>query len=232
MTHTGPTPTRRRLMSALRVTTLISFGLLAIWIGTRPQRAQAQRATNMAGHASFGADGSLHLPLGYRQWQHVGTRIKPDGKSVLDGSDISTPQVMDAYVEPAAFDQFKKTGVWREGARIVKEISLVKTGARCNSVTFVCATSFGAGIFEASYAGIGMMLRTQSASPMCRDIGAILASYAVRMAIRRRPRCDRMSNAPLVTKSWQPRATTCFPIHTSVCFPAIDRALVAWRNQG
>lgn len=165
MTHTGPTPTRRRLMSALRVIILISFGLLAIWIGTRPQRAQAQRATNMAGHASFGADGSLHLPLGYRQWQHVGTRIKPDGKSVLDGSDISTPQVMDAYVEPAAFEQFKKTGTWRDGTRIVKEISLVKTGARCNSVTFVCATSFGTGIFEASYAGIGMMVKDTKRFP-------------------------------------------------------------------
>jgi hypothetical protein len=109
--------------------------------------------------AVFDKDGSLHLPDGYRQWEHVGTRIKPDGRSVLDGSQITTPQVMDTYVAPAAFDFFKRNGAWPDGTQIVKEISIIKTGKDCDTNTFVCSTSFGSGIFQASYIGMGMMVK-------------------------------------------------------------------------
>ena len=115
--------------------------------------------------AVFEKDGSLHLPDSYRQWEHVGTRIKPDGRSVLDGSQITTPQVMDTYVAPAAFDSFKKTGTWPEGTQIVKEISLIKIGKDCDKKTFVCSTSFGSGIFQASYIGMGMMVNERKRFP-------------------------------------------------------------------
>jgi hypothetical protein len=115
--------------------------------------------------AVFEKDGSLHLPDSYRQWEHVGTRIKPDGRSVLDGSQITTPQVMDTYVAPAASGSFKKTGTWPEGTQIVKEISLIKTGKDCDKNTFVCSTSFGSGIFQASYIGMGMMVKDSKRFP-------------------------------------------------------------------
>jgi hypothetical protein len=115
--------------------------------------------------AAFEKDGSLHLPDSYRQWEHVGTRIKPDGRSVLDGSQITTPQVMDTYVASAAFDSFKKTGTWPDGTQIVKEISLIKTGKDCDKNTFVCSTSFGSGIFQAGYIGMGMMVKDSKRFP-------------------------------------------------------------------
>ncbi|MBB5066236.1 cytochrome P460 family protein [Granulicella mallensis] len=115
--------------------------------------------------AVFEEDGSLRLPAGYRQWEHVGTRIKPDGRSVLDGSQITTPQVMDTYIAPAAFEFFKKNGIWPDGTQIVKEISLIKTGKDCDKNTFVCSTSFGSGIFQASYIGMGMMVKDSKHFP-------------------------------------------------------------------
>ncbi|MBB5327924.1 cytochrome P460 family protein [Tunturiibacter gelidoferens] len=115
--------------------------------------------------AVFEGDGSLHLPDGYRHWEHVGTRIKPDGRSVLDGSEITTPQVMDTYIVPAAFDFFRKNGIWPDGTQIVKEISLIKTGKDCDKNTFVCSTSFGSGIFQASYIGMGVMVKDSKRFP-------------------------------------------------------------------
>ena len=35
--------------------------------------------------AKFNADGSVNLPAGYRNWTHVGTRIKAIGINILDG---------------------------------------------------------------------------------------------------------------------------------------------------
>jgi cytochrome P460 len=115
--------------------------------------------------AVFEEDGSLRLPAGYRQWEHVGTRIKPDGRSVLDGSQITTPQVMDTYIAPAAFNFFKKNGIWPDGTQIVKEISLIKTGKDCDKSTFVCSTAFGSGIFQAGYIGMGMMVKDSKRFP-------------------------------------------------------------------
>ena len=147
-----------------------SAALLVIMVTTggwarKQEPVSQQDSASRIRPAAFEKDGSLHLPDSYRQWEHVGTRIKPDGRSVLDGSQITTPQVMDTYVAPAASDSFKKTGTWPEGTQIVKEISLIKTGKDCDKNTFVCSTSFGSGIFQASYIGMGMMVKDSKRFP-------------------------------------------------------------------
>jgi Cytochrome P460 len=139
--------------------------VLLVMMVTSGGWAGKQELTSRVRLAVFERDGSLHLPDGYRQWEHVGTRIKPDGRSVLDGSQITTPQVMDTYIAPAAFEFFKKNGTWPDGTQIVKEISLIKTGKDCDKNTFVCSTSFGSGIFQASYIGMGMMVKDSKRFP-------------------------------------------------------------------
>jgi hypothetical protein len=115
--------------------------------------------------AVFNADGSLPLPTGYRRWQHVGVRVKTGGNSVLDGSTIVVPQVMNVYVEPKAFEVYRHTGKWPEGTRIVKEFSTIKTGRDCDTTTFSCATPYGLGIFEAGYIGMGVMVKDSRRFP-------------------------------------------------------------------
>jgi hypothetical protein len=129
-----------------------------------PQSAPAvsEAVTN---RAAFDEGSSVRLPVGYRKWEHIGTRIKADGFSVLDGSKISTPQVMDAYVEPSAYEAFRKAGKWPDGTQIVKEYSLIKTGPDCSTTSFVCSTIFGRGVFEDHYAGLGMMIKDRVRFP-------------------------------------------------------------------
>jgi Cytochrome P460 len=138
--------------------------LFAFW-SSGHSNAQPQTKEPSTSNASFAADGELHLPSSFRRWEHVGSRVKTSGKSVLDGAVILRPQVMDTYVEPSAFVQYKKTGVWPDGTQIVKEISIIKIGDDCDKVTFACSTPAGAGIFEDSFVGIGMMVKDSKRFP-------------------------------------------------------------------
>ena len=99
------------------------------WVGSRRLRLSQSRPLRFGWRLSTRM-GSLHIPESYRRWEHVGTRIKPDGRSVLDGSQITTPEVMDTYVLPGAFDLFKKQGTWPDGTQIVKEISIIRDWGR------------------------------------------------------------------------------------------------------
>ncbi|MEZ5523391.1 MAG: cytochrome P460 family protein [Pseudomonadales bacterium] len=108
---------------------------------------------------SFNADNTVNLPTGYRQWVHVGTRINTQGNNIIDSKPIAQPEILNAYVEPSAFEHFKKTGQWADGSQIVKEFSKVKTGEDCNPANFTCKTKIGTAIFQANYTGLGMMIK-------------------------------------------------------------------------
>jgi hypothetical protein len=140
------------------------IALFAFW-SVGHLSALSPATTQPAAKPSFAANGGLQLPDGFRRWEHVGSRVKTSGNSVLDGAVILRPQVMDTYVEPSAFIRYKQTGVWPDGTQIVKEISIIKMGDDCDKVTFACTTPAGAGIFEDSFIGIGMMIKDNKRFP-------------------------------------------------------------------
>ena len=115
--------------------------------------------------AKFNADGSVNLPAGYRNWTHVGTRIKAIGINILDGLPTKGPELLNAYVEPSAMAAFEKTGTWPDGAQIVKEFSALKVDDGCDPTTAYCKGRFGEGVFEAGYVGLGMMVKDASRFP-------------------------------------------------------------------
>ncbi len=143
---------------------LLSVAYVSIITGAVAESLVAPPARVTPG-VIFATDGSVRLPSNYRRWQHVGTRVKTSGNSVLDGSKIGVPQVMNAFVEPNAFDEFRRTGQWPEGTQIVKEFSTLKTGTDCNPASFICSTPFGFGLFESSYDGLGMMVKDSTRFP-------------------------------------------------------------------
>ena len=149
---------------AMAIASISLIALLAFWNAGHSSALPPAPAPSTA-KASFAADGNLHLPGGFRRWEHVGSRVKTSGKSVLDGAVILRPQVMDTYIEPSAFVRYKKTGVWPDGTQIVKEISIIKVGDDCDKVTFACSTPAGAGIFQDSFIGIGMMVKDRKRFP-------------------------------------------------------------------
>jgi hypothetical protein len=115
--------------------------------------------------ATFNPDGSVNLPAGYRNWTHVGTRIKAIGINILDGLPTKGPELLNAYVEPSAMAAFEATGRWPDGAQIVKEFSALKTDDGCDPVTAYCKGRFGEGVFETGYIGLGMMVKDSARFP-------------------------------------------------------------------
>jgi hypothetical protein len=125
----------------------------------------AQDSASTVARAHFNADGTVQLPVGYRQWYHVGTRFKPVGISILDGMETKTPEVLNAYVEPRAMAAYQATGAWPDGTQMVKEFSAVKVGEGCDAKTSLCSTQLGVGIFETGYIGLGMMVKDEKRFP-------------------------------------------------------------------
>jgi hypothetical protein len=83
--------------------------------------------------------------------------------------------MMDTYVEPSAFAEYKKTGKWPDGTQIVKELSLIKIGDDYDKVTFACSTPAGAGIFEDHFIGVDMMAKDSKRFPAAPATGVTFA---------------------------------------------------------
>jgi len=125
------------MLTALVMATALSSFVLRGW--TDSAHSQGAEATDIV-RANFMPDGGVELPVGYRGWTHVGTRLKPDGLSILDGQPLKIPEIMNAYVEPSAMAYFERTGTWPDGSQIVKEMSAIQTGEGCDPVTHICKT--------------------------------------------------------------------------------------------
>lgn len=89
----------------------------------------------------FTADGQLKQPVGYRQWQYLGTPITPNE---LNGGEAPFPDFHIVYLDPESFAHYQKTGTFRDGAVIVKE--LVAVGSK--------EASSGKGYFMGNYIGL------------------------------------------------------------------------------
>ncbi|MDG3006490.1 cytochrome P460 family protein [Paludisphaera mucosa] len=89
----------------------------------------------------FAQDGKLRKPEGYRRWVYVGTPLTPNE---LNGGEAPFPDFHAVYIDPESFAHFEKTGEFRDGAVMIKE--LVAVGAKE-------ATS-GSGYFMGDFIGL------------------------------------------------------------------------------
>ena len=70
----------------------------------------------------FTPDGKLKQPVGYRQWIYVGASVTPND---LNGGKALFPEFHAIYIDPESFADYKKTGKFRDGTVLVKELSSV-----------------------------------------------------------------------------------------------------------
>jgi hypothetical protein len=70
----------------------------------------------------FTPDGKLKQPVGYRKWIYVGTPLTPND---LNGGEASFPEFHAVYIDPESFARYEKTGTFRDGTVVVKELSRV-----------------------------------------------------------------------------------------------------------
>ncbi|MES9823360.1 MAG: cytochrome P460 family protein [Candidatus Thiodiazotropha endolucinida] len=70
-------------------------------------------------------DGTLKQPRNYREWIYVGTPVTPND---MNDGKAPFPEFHAVYIDPKSFDHWKKTGKFRDGTILVKE--LVSVGSK------------------------------------------------------------------------------------------------------
>src|SRR5262245_49881671 len=125
-----------QLVSIACTAVLVSIAGLFYWLTVAAAAPVEQKA-----RVEFTADGKLKRPEGYRQWVYVGTPLTPNE---LNGGEAAFPEFHAVYVDPESFDHFEKTGQFRDGTVIVKELVLV--GAK--------EASSGKGYFMGDFTGL------------------------------------------------------------------------------
>ena len=67
----------------------------------------------------FDAENKLYRPDNWRQWVFIGAQVTPND---MNGGQAYLPEFHYVYIDPVSFEQWKKTGAFRNGATFVKEL--------------------------------------------------------------------------------------------------------------
>lgn len=111
-------------------------------------RLQAQDKSAIASKTlvEFTADGKVKKPVGYRKWIYIGTPVTPND---MNNGEASFPEFHNVYIDPDSFAYFEKTGEYRDGTVLVKE--LVSVGTK--------KASSGNGYFEGEFTGLELSIK-------------------------------------------------------------------------
>ncbi|MGF1767042.1 cytochrome P460 family protein [Enterovibrio makurazakiensis] len=97
-------------------------------------------------------DGELQRPTGYREWVYVGTPVTPND---MNNGKAAFPEHHNVYIDPTSWSHWKKTGEFRDGTIIIKE--LVAVGSK--------AAVSGAGYFQGDFIGLEATIKSTSINP-------------------------------------------------------------------
>ncbi len=96
--------------------------------------------------------GSLERPTGYREWVYVGTPVTPNE---LNNGKAAFPEFHNVYIDPASWAEWKKTGTFRDGTILVKELVAVGTTAAVS----------GRGYFQGDFIGLEATIKSKQHFP-------------------------------------------------------------------
>ena len=91
----------------------VMAGGISFAADTLPKKAQAK----------FKSSGEVQAPVNYREWVFVGSPLTPNA---LNGGAAPFPEYHNVYVEPKAYEYYKKHGEWAEGTQIAKELVTIR----------------------------------------------------------------------------------------------------------
>lgn len=103
-------------------------------------------------YARFNNNGELIRPSGYREWVYIGTPLTPND---MNNGKAAFPEFHNVYIDPVSWAHWKKTGVFRDGSLIVKE--LVSVGTK--------SSSSGKGYFMGEYIGLEAVVKDTKRFP-------------------------------------------------------------------
>src|ERR1700747_412848 len=103
--------------AVVAVIAALSYALTGVAV---PRAAAEDKAK--AAPVEFTADGKLKQPVGYRKWVYVGEVITPND---MNDGEASFPEFHAVYMDPESFAHYEKTGKFRDGTVLIKELSSV-----------------------------------------------------------------------------------------------------------
>ena len=115
---------------------IVFFIALIVVVLTRPTSAEKDHK-----YYKFNDKGELLQPEGYREWIFVGTPVTPND---MNNGKAPFPEFHNVYIDPASYKHYKKTGEFRDGTILIKE--LVSVGAK--------SAASGNGYFEGDFIGL------------------------------------------------------------------------------
>lgn len=127
-------------MNAIRVYTL-ALGLFLI-----------VSRSGFGDQLKFTAGGELVRPEGYREWIYIGTPVTPNE---LNNGKASFPEFHSVYIDKESWEVWKKTGKFREGTMMVKE--LVDVGSK--------AATSGNGYFMGEFHSLEVSVKSKERFP-------------------------------------------------------------------
>ena len=122
--------------AVVAVIAALSYALTGVAV---PRAAAEDKAK--AAPVEFTADGKLKRPVGYREWVYVGEVVTPND---MNDGEATFPEFHSVYMDPESFAHYEKTGQYRDGTVLVKELSNV--GAK--------KAPSGNGYFQGEFTGL------------------------------------------------------------------------------
>jgi len=107
-----------------------------------------------ADHVAFSMNekGELIKPEGYREWVYVGAPVTPND---MNNGKAAFPEFHNVYIDPTSYGHWKKTGKFREGTILVKE--LVSVGSK--------VAASGNGYFMGEFIGLEATIKSAKLFP-------------------------------------------------------------------
>lgn len=97
-------------------------------------------------------NGELERPTGYREWVYVGTPVTPND---MNDGKAAFPEHHNVYIDPKSWSHWKKTGEFRDGTILIKE--LVSVGSK--------AAVSGNGYFQGEFIGLEATIKSKKHFP-------------------------------------------------------------------
>jgi hypothetical protein len=104
------------------VAVLVGIAGLSYMLARKVAPVAAGPPAARAATVEFTADGKLKQPVGYRKWVYIGEVVTPND---MNGGEASFPEFHSVYMDPESFAEYEKTGKFRDGTVLIKELSSV-----------------------------------------------------------------------------------------------------------
>jgi hypothetical protein len=108
------------------------------------------------GPARFASDDRLELPASFRKWVFLGAAVTPHE---LNNGHAPFPGIHYLYIEPTAFEHYLRTGEFRDGTMLAKELVAIESREAPS----------GRGYFPGRSQGLGISLKSRSRHPEAPD---------------------------------------------------------------